>query len=81
VATIAVRYTLTKQACQAVGSDNIREHRLAATLVGMFCLAKSGRIGMNPCNAASVVDSGNDSFCASPAFATKQTAHRRLASQ
>jgi hypothetical protein len=67
------------QARQVVGSDNIGEHELAATLVGIFCLAKPGRIGMNFYNAASVVDSGNDSFSSSPVFATKQTVPRRLA--
>jgi hypothetical protein len=35
---------------------------LAATLVGMFCLAKSGRIGMNPYDAASVIDSAMTLF-------------------
>jgi hypothetical protein len=62
VTTIAVRDAPIKQACQAVGSDNVRWHRLAATLVGMFCLAKSGRIGMNPYNAASVIDSAMTLF-------------------
>jgi hypothetical protein len=79
VATIAVCDAPTKQACQAVGSDNIRQHGLAATLVGMSCLAKSYRMGMNPYNAVSVVDSAMTLFCSSPAFATKQTACRRLA--
>ena len=33
-----------------------------ATLVGMFCLAKSGRISMNPYNAAPVIDSAMTLF-------------------
>jgi hypothetical protein len=32
-----------KQACQPVGSDNIREHRLAGTVLGLFCRECRGR--------------------------------------
>ena len=43
VATIAVHNAPTKQACQPVGSDNIRENRLAGTVDGLFCRECWGR--------------------------------------